>query len=176
MGLGDILGGLAHSAVRSIPGVGPALDDGLGQLTGGLQGVSDFMGDGSHALIAAQLANAAYNQKKQGDYAGQALDTVKGQWDGQAPLRQAGQAGMLNPGQGIAARIAAIPQGSNPFAAKPQVGPAQAPGLAPAMAGPQGPAPFVSSRSAPTRASTLMGKNQPEMDPAIREPRLMGAQ
>ena len=129
MGLGDILGGFAHSAVRSIPGVGPALDDGLGQLTGGLQGVSDFMGDGSHALIAAQLANAAYNQKKQGDYAGQALDTVKGQYADAQPLRQQGMAGMLNPGQGIAAKVGAIPQGANPYVQPAQ---GQQPALGPA--------------------------------------------
>ena len=120
MGLTDFLGQLAHGAVRSIPVVGGALDAGITGLQnrdgGFLQGAKDFMGEhGGDALIGAQIANAAYNQKKAGDYAGQALDTVKGQYADAQPLRQQGMAGMLNPGQGIAAKVGAIPQGANPL-------------------------------------------------------------
>ena len=107
--------------------IGSAL--GAGKVPG-LQGVTDFLGGngGTNALVAAQGANAAMLGKKSSDYADNAMGSAQSNWDSRQGLRDAGNAGMLNPGQGIAAKVAAIPQ-HNMFA-KPQIAP-QTPQIAP---------------------------------------------
>jgi hypothetical protein len=122
----------AESAITgklgSIPGVQGASDflkshGGLGSLLGQ---AGDFLGGngGKNALGLAQGANAALLQKKSNEYASNAMGSVQGSWDARAPLRTQGQAQMLNPGAGIAARIAAVPQGANPYAPQtPQIAP-----------------------------------------------------
>lgn len=99
---GGPLGGAIGSAVSHIPG---------------LQGATEFLkgNGGKNALGALQGVNAAYNQQKSSGLANNALGTVQAEWDRRAPLRAQGQAQMLAPGQGIAARIAAVPN-RNPYA------------------------------------------------------------
>ena len=132
--LGGALGG-GGSVLDKAKGVAGAL--GGGDPSGGgdggfLQGAKSFLGDHmGDALIGGGIANAAYNQSKAGDAMGHALDTVNDQWKAGAPLREQGMAGMLNPGQGIAGKIGAIPQGANPYAP----GAGAAPSLAPASPG-----------------------------------------
>lgn len=120
-GLGGAIGGLGHgdSLGSSVAqGAAGAIGGGALSKIPGLQGVSDFLGGngGKNALGALQGLNAAYNQQKASGMANNALGTVQAEWDRRAPLRAQGQAQMLNPGAGIAARIAAIPQGANPYA------------------------------------------------------------
>lgn len=110
----------------SIPGVGAASDflkshGGVGQLLGG---AGDFLtgNGGKNALGIAEGVNAGMLQSKANDYAKSAAGSVSNSYDARAPLRAAGQAQMLNPGQGIAARIAAIPRGANPYSQTPQIG------------------------------------------------------
>lgn len=102
---------------------------------------SQFASDhGGDFLTAAMVEEAMRNSGKASDFANQALDTVKGQYDSQAPLRQQGQAGMLNPGLGVAAKLNAVPQGANPYAPSHQLAASQAPpGLAPATPPPPPP-------------------------------------
>ena len=176
MGLTDFLGTLARGAVRSIPVVGGALDAGItglqhnGDGQGGfLQGAKDFLGEhGGDVLMGGQIANAAYNQKKAGDYAGQALDTVQGQWKDQAPLRQQGMAGMLDPGQGIAAKVGAIPQGANPYAPHPSAPPSLAPAAqgAPPAAPPSGGFGGFGGRLAKIQAQGNSAPQGPALGPA----------
>ena len=133
--------GALYGAANGAGGMGGGGDPSGGGDGGWLEGAKNFLGDhGGDALIGAQIANAAYNQKKAGDYAGQAMDTVNNQWNAQAPLREQGMAGMLNPGQGIEAKLSAIPQGANPFGHR-QGGPqGTPPGMAPQQGmPPQGP-------------------------------------
>lgn len=126
---GEKLGGL--------PGIGAASDylkshGGVGSLLGApggggvLGAASDFLtgNGGKNALGAAQAVNAAMLQSKANDYAKDAVGSVTNDYASRAPLRQAGQAAMLAPGAGIAAKIAAIPQGANPYAhpSVPQIG------------------------------------------------------
>lgn len=137
------LGGLASH----IPGVSSATDAIKGKLGSipGVQGAGDFLkshggighalgsaGDfltgngGKNALGIAEGVNAGMLQSKSNDFANNANASVNDSYTARAPLRQAGIAGMLNPGQGIQAKIAAIPQGANPYspapAGPPQIG------------------------------------------------------
>lgn len=116
-GVGDFLKGSAGSAAPSVAGGGAAgggfLDSTKGWLTGN---------GGKNALGLLQGANAAYNQQKSSGLANNALGTVQAEWDRRAPLRAQGQAQMLAPGQGIAARIAAVPN-RNVYAQQPTVAP-----------------------------------------------------
>ena len=118
--------GAVYGATKGAGGMGGGGDPSGGGDGGWLEGAKNFMGDhAGDGLIGAQIANSAYNQSKAGDAMGHALDTVNDQWKAGAPLREQGMAGMLNPGQGIAAKIGAIPQGANPYtphAAQPEPG------------------------------------------------------
>ena len=115
----------------------------VGAVKGAAGGAAQFASDhGGDILTAAMIEEAMRNSGKASQFANDALDTVKGQYDTQAPLRQQGQAGMLNPGLGVAAKLNAIPQGANPYAQNHQLAasqtPAFTPGLAPAKPiGPQ---------------------------------------
>lgn len=133
------LKGIASGVVSHLPGAG--LVGAVASHIPGLQGVGDFLSGngGMNGLAVAQGLNAAYTGKKAGDYAGDALKSVRQAYDANAPLRDAGRAQMLHPEQGIAARIAAIPQGPNPYSSTPPM--PQQPQLGPAM--PHGGNPLV---------------------------------
>jgi hypothetical protein len=110
-----------YAAAKSIPGVSTVLDNVTSKVPGmpALQGATDFLGGGGRdALTALQMANAAMLSKKSSDYATNAMGSTQANWDERAPLRTAGQAGMLNPGAGIAPKIAGIPN-RNPYSAMP---------------------------------------------------------
>jgi hypothetical protein len=114
----------AKNAVGSVMGGGsPA--------SGGGGGVGDFLGGiggyltgngGGNALAIAQGANAAMLGKKSSDLADDALTSAKDNYAERAPLRTAGIAGMLNPGQGIASKLSSIPN-RNAYS-QPQIAPA----------------------------------------------------
>jgi hypothetical protein len=110
-----------QSAMHSAPGIP------------GVQGIQDFLtgNGGKNALGLAQGVNAALLQKKSNEFANNAMGSVQSDYDSRAPLRQAGQAAMLNPGQGIAAKIAGLPN-FNPYS---QHAPAAPPASAPAIGG-----------------------------------------
>ena len=99
------LGGVVGGVLSAVPG---------------LQSASDFLkgNSGKNLLGLLQGANAAYLQHKSSGLANNALGTQQAIWDSGAPLRTAGQAAMLNPGAGIAAKIAALPN-RNPYAVPP---------------------------------------------------------
>lgn len=91
-------GGAAGAATSAIP------DAALGIGSGGSIGLGGFLGKagefltkdgGKNALGVAQGINAALQQKKSNDYARQALDTVEGRYNAQAPLRAQGLAGLM---------------------------------------------------------------------------------
>lgn len=133
----NVVDPLARAAVSKIPGGSLALGAGdlIGKMIPGgpgsggpsLQGLGDFLGGngGKNLLGLAQGVNAAMLQHKSNGLANNALGSVQSDYDSRAPLRQAGQAAMLHPEAGLQARIAALPQGANPYAhpATPQVAP-----------------------------------------------------
>lgn len=101
LGAGKVAaGGAIPAAVGGTTGGGGILDTAKSFLTGN---------GGTNALAVAQAANAAMLGKKSSDLADSALDSVKSNWDSRQGLRDAGSAGMLAPGAGIASRIAALP-------------------------------------------------------------------
>lgn len=139
--LKDLVGDVAHvapAAAGFIPGVGPLISGALSHIPGmgsvqeaaghipGLGAAADWLtgNGGKNALGVAEGANAAMLTSKANNYANNAADSVTGSYNARAPLRAAGQAAMLNPGQGIAAKIAAVPRGANPYAQAP-AGPPQ---------------------------------------------------
>lgn len=128
LGVGDAVGrmipkpggiGAAAAGVAGVPGL-QSIEDLLGK------GKDFLTGDdgGLHALEAAQGVNAAMLGKKSSDFANNAMGSVQQNWDERAPLRSAGMAGMLQPGQGISAKIAAIPNHNLYSQGAPQIGPA----------------------------------------------------
>lgn len=119
-GVGPLLGGI----LSHVPGAG-AVQEAAGHIPG-LGAAADWLtgNGGKNALGIAQGINAASLQSKSNDYAKNAAGSVSNSYDTRAPLRAAGQAAMLNPGQGIAAKIAAVPRGANPYAQAP-AGPPQ---------------------------------------------------
>lgn len=131
MGHGDGLGSsLMQGATGAIGAGGLSKIPGLGSIPG-IGSVSDFLGGngGMNALGLLQGANAAYLGNKSTGLANNALNTQRDLFNEAAPLRQAGIAGMLNPGAGVAPKIAGIQaQNHNPFAtpmpATPSVAPA----------------------------------------------------
>lgn len=147
-GIGDLAMKAAPLAAL-IPGVGPAIGGLLGAIpgAGAVAGAASKLGSipglgsaaswltgngGKNALGLAQGINAAMLGQKSNEQARNAMGSVQSSYDERAPLRAAGIAGASNPGQGIAARIAALPQGANPYA-RPQM--PQAPQIAPVSAG-----------------------------------------
>ena len=128
--LGGALGG-AVTAGGEEPQAQPSIGSAAQAANGGLLDTAKrfITGNGGmNALGLAQGLGAVYAGKKAGDYAGDALQSVKGAYDANAPLRDAGRQQMLHPEQGIQAKIAAVPRGANPYAppmpAQPQIGPA----------------------------------------------------
>lgn len=130
---GAVRGAMAAPSIGGVLQAGGAVKGALGAVGGGsipgLQGVGDFLGGaknfltgngGGNALAAAQGVNAALLGKKSSDYAENAMGSVDQNWKERDPLRVAGQAGMLNPQAGVAAKIGAIP--NHNLYSKPSIG------------------------------------------------------
>lgn len=128
-----VLGAGASAApmVSGASGGGGGLPDWLSGIGGYLTG-----NGGGNALAIAQGANATMLGKKSSDLADEALTSAKDNYAERAPLRTAGIAGMLNPGQGIAAKLASVPN-HNLYGPPASLAPANAmpatPRLAPAQ-------------------------------------------
>lgn len=154
--IGAVTAGGAINTAKQVAGaVGANGLPSAGPVSGSSGGIGDLLNSlGTTIPAVLQGANATNLQNKSNQYADDAINTQKGLWDSQAPLRAAGISGMLNPSTpapglpNIAALNTAAAKG-NPFATPvplpigegapsapvglPTAGPIGAPTGAPAM-------------------------------------------
>lgn len=139
----SIAGHVDPSASATQRGIGDAVAAGTGAVglgslaglpLGGLtKGVAGLAGGGTGGLNlgslldgglgAAGLVNAAQLAGKSDKYADTAYHDVRDSFDKRAALRDAGTAGMLNPGAGVPLKLANVQANTgrgNPFAVKPK--------------------------------------------------------
>lgn len=108
--------------VGSIKAGAEAVGDLIPQVKGKLPGIAsaaDFLkgNGGLNALGVGQGINAALLNKKALEYAKNAEGTAMGQWNQNAPLRDAGRAGMLAPKPSVdTSFLPGIRRAGNPFA------------------------------------------------------------
>jgi hypothetical protein len=118
-GIGSVKAG-AEAIGQLIPEVGGAGTDALtSTLPGIMSAAGNFLtgNNGLNALGAAQGLNAALLQQKALQYAKDAEGTAMGHWNANAPLREAGRAGVLNPKSSVdVSALPGIRRAGNPFA------------------------------------------------------------
>lgn len=122
-GGGGLLGGAKAVGKAVLPSaLGGGSNGGILDTLNGLPGVSsalDFLkgNNGLNALGVGQGINAALLNKKALEYAKNAEGTAMGQWNQNAPLRDAGRAGMLAPKPSVdTSFLPGIRKAGNPFA------------------------------------------------------------
>lgn len=133
------IGAVAGAAGKAIGGTSAPS---AGTDANGLPSIGSLLNSlGTTIPAVLQGANATNLQNKANDYADSAINTQKGLWDSQAPLRAAGISGMLNPSTPAPGlpEIASLRQSAaagNPFAPKPSsfAQPNGAPPVAPTSA------------------------------------------
>ena len=125
---GDALGGAlgkaasaagAAGGVKSLPGITAAGKSLASSALGNLGGIGDFLtgNNGLNALGVAQGVNAALLNQKAIQYAKDAEGTAMSAWNKNAPLRDAGRAGMLAPKPSVdTSFLPGIRRAGNPFA------------------------------------------------------------
>lgn len=102
--------------VKGLPGITPASSGGGGDLASTIASVLGG-NNGLNALGVAQGVNAAQLNAKSLDYAKNAEGTAMSAWNKNAPLRDAGRAGMLDPKRSTdTSFLPGIRRAGNPFA------------------------------------------------------------
>lgn len=109
-GAGGGVKGLVSSA---LPGIVSAAQGGMGMGGGPGGGSPDWL---KALLVGGQGINAAQLMGKSLDYAKNAEGTAMSNWNANAPLREAGRAGMLNPKSSVDTSFLPGIRSANPFA------------------------------------------------------------
>lgn len=159
------LGSAANSVAKGV-GAATAPSSGGSGMSGipGLSTITNALGLGNNPLALAQAANEANLISQAQGYATNAANQAQANYNAKAPLRAAGISGMLNAQAPDLSGLTAI-RGSNPFAAVPVQGSAQA--------SPLGSPTLSAAMSVPTTQGASpsgVGLATPAIAPAVRPP------